>query len=108
MFGTLQNSGTDVDKNLHSANAAYEEETVPLVTRDVSHRHCCQPDMNARWLKPSVVVKYPGGATRMRLGMTVIVAAVLCFTACLVLSHPHGVGALASPVKRYLSSDSTS
>ena len=52
MFGTLQNSGTDVDKNLHSANAAYEEETVPLVTRDVSHRHCCQPDMNARWLKP--------------------------------------------------------
>ncbi|KAG2619336.1 hypothetical protein PVAP13_3NG140945 [Panicum virgatum] len=103
----IENSGTDVDKNLHSANAAYEEETVPLVTRDVSHRHCCQPDMNARWLKPSLVVKYPGGATRMRLGMTVIVAAVLCFTACLVLFHPHGVGALASPVKRYLSSDST-
>jgi len=103
----IENSGTDVDKNLHSANAAYEEETVPLVTRDVSHRHCCQPDMNARWLKPSLVVKYPGGTTRMRLGMTVIVAAVLCFTACLVLFHPHGVGALASPVKRYLSSDST-
>jgi hypothetical protein len=101
-----ETTGTGGDKNLHSANAAYEEETVPLVTRDDSRRHWCQPDMNARWLKPSLVVKYPGGATRMRLGMTVVVAAVLCFTACLVLFHPHGVGALASPVKRYLSSDS--
>ncbi|OEL24112.1 Squamosa promoter-binding-like protein 9 [Dichanthelium oligosanthes] len=86
----------------------YEEETASLVTRDVSHRHCCQPDMNARWLKRSLVVKYPGGATRMRLGMTVVIAAVLCFTACLALFHPHGVGVLASPVKRYLSSDSAS
>ncbi|CAL4908171.1 unnamed protein product [Urochloa decumbens] len=103
-----ENTGTGGDNNSHSANAAYEEETVPLVTRDVSHRHCCQPDMNARSLKPSLVVRYPGGAMRMRLGMTVVVAAVLCFTACLVLFHPHGVGVLASPVKRYLSSDSTS
>ncbi|CAN6346869.1 unnamed protein product [Urochloa humidicola] len=94
-----ESTGTGVDNNLHSTNAAYEE-TVPLVTRDVSHRHCCQPDVNARWLKPSLVVRYPGGATRMRLGMTVVVAAVLCFTACLVLFHPHGVGVLASPVKR--------
>ncbi|CAL5094902.1 unnamed protein product [Urochloa decumbens] len=103
-----ENTGTGGDNNLHSANGAYEEEAVPLVTRDVSHRHCCQPDMNARWLKPSLAVRYPGGAMRMRLGMTVVVAAVLCFTACLVLFHPHGAGVLASPVKRYLSSDSTS
>ncbi|CAN6342054.1 unnamed protein product [Urochloa humidicola] len=95
-----ESTGTGVDNNLHSTNAAYEEETVALLTRDVSHRHCCQPDVNARWLKPSLVVRYPGGATRMRLGMTVVVAAVLCFTACLVLFHPHGVGVLASPVKR--------
>ncbi|KAF8765656.1 hypothetical protein HU200_008151 [Digitaria exilis] len=102
------NTGTGGDNNLHSANGASEEETVPLVTRDVGHRNCCQPDMNARWLKSSLVVKYPGGATRMRLGMTMVVAAVLCFTACLVLVHPHGVGVLAAPVKRYLSSDSAS
>lgn len=104
----MQNAGAGGDNNMHSANAAYEEENVPLVTRDVSHRYCCQPDMNARWLNPSLVVKYPGGATRMRLGMTLVIATVLCFTACLVLFHPHGVGVLASPVKRYLSSDSTS
>ena len=89
-------------------NSADEEETMPLVTRDVSHRQCCQPDMTARWLKPSLIVTYPGGATRMRLVTTVVVAAVLCFTACLVLFHPHGVGVLAAPVKRYLSSDSAS
>lgn len=89
-------------------NSADEEETMPLVTRDVSRRQCCQPDMTAGWLKPSLIVSYPGGATRMRLVTTVVVAAVLCFTACLVLFHPHGVGVLAAPVKRYLSSDSAS
>lgn len=99
-----ENTGTGGDKELHSANA--EEETVPLVTRNVSYRHCCQPDMNTRWrTTPSLVGSYPGGATRMRLGMTVVVAALLCFTACLVLFHPRGAGVLAAPVKRYLSSD---
>nr|WCD39351.1 squamosa promoter binding-like protein 1 [Cenchrus americanus] len=106
----LGNESADAggDYNMHSANTASEEENMPLVTRDVSHRHCCQPDMNDRWLKPSLVVKYPAGATRMRLGMTIAIAVVLCFTACIVLFHPHGVGVLASPVKRYLSSDSAS
>lgn len=105
---SLQSADAGGDYNMHSANTASEEENMPLVTRDVSHRHCCQPDMNDRWLKPSLVVKYPAGATRMRLGMTIAIAVVLCFTACIVLFHPHGVGVLASPVKRYLSSDSAS
>uniref|UniRef100_A0A0A9B7E5 Uncharacterized protein n=1 Tax=Arundo donax TaxID=35708 RepID=A0A0A9B7E5_ARUDO len=95
--------------DLHSTDAAREEEvTVPLVIKDVSHRQCCHPDMNARWLTPSLVITFPGGAMRMRLLTTVVVAAALCFTACVALFHPHRVGVLAAPVKRYLSSDSAS
>jgi hypothetical protein len=104
----LQNTGPGGHNDLISTSAACEEEvTVPLVTKDASHRQCCHPDVSARWLKRSQVITFPGGATRMRLLTTVVVAAVLlCFTACVVLFHPHRVGVLAAPVKRYLSRDS--
>ncbi|TVU19329.1 hypothetical protein EJB05_35473 [Eragrostis curvula] len=103
------NTGPCGDHYLQSTSAAYEEEVnVPLMTKDNSLRQCCRPEINARWLKPSLVITYPGGATRMRLLTTVVVAAVLCFTACVVLFHPRRVGVLAAPVKRYLSSDSAS
>uniref|UniRef100_A0A0A9ESR2 Uncharacterized protein n=1 Tax=Arundo donax TaxID=35708 RepID=A0A0A9ESR2_ARUDO len=96
-------TGPGGDYDLVSTNAdCREEDTVPLVTKDVSHRQCCHPDMNTRWLKPSLVITFPGGATRMRLLTTVVVAAVLCFTAFVVLFHPHRVGVGAAPVKRYL------
>ncbi|KAL6610207.1 hypothetical protein ACP70R_040176 [Stipagrostis hirtigluma subsp. patula] len=102
-----ENTDPGGDHDLHSTSVTCEEEiTVPLVPKGASHRQCCHPDMNARWLKPSLVISIPGGATRMRLLTTVVVAAVLCFAACVVLFHPHRVGVLA--VKRYLSSDSAS
>lgn len=102
MFGNLlQNTSLGGDYDLNSTNAVFnEEETVPLVTKKVSHRQCCHPDMNTRWLKPSLVITFPRSATRMQLLTTVVVAAVLCFTACVVLFHPHRVGVLAAPVKR--------
>jgi hypothetical protein len=81
---------------------------VSLVTKDTSHRQCGHPGINARWLKHSRIITFPGSATRMRLLTTVVVTAVLCFTACAVLFHPHRVGMLAAPAKRYLSRDSAS
>jgi hypothetical protein len=104
----LQNTGPGAHNDLLSTSAACEEVTVPLVTKDASHRQCYHPGISARWLKRSQVITFPGGATRMRLLTTVVVAAVLCFTACVVLFHPHRVGVLAAPVKRYLSRDSAS
>jgi hypothetical protein len=105
----LQNTCPGDHNGLLSTNAACEEEvTVPLVTKDASHRQCCHPGINARWLKRSRVITFPGSATRMPLVTTVVVAAVVCFTACAVLFHPHRVGMLAAPAKRYLSRDSTS
>ncbi|KAL6909949.1 hypothetical protein ACP4OV_001207 [Aristida adscensionis] len=104
-----ENTGPGVDHDLQLTSVACEDEvTVPLVTKGASHRQCCHPDMNTRWLKPSLVITFPGGATRMRLLTTVIVAAVFCFAACVVLFHPHRVGGLAGTAKRYLSSDSAS
>nr|AQQ11874.1 squamosa-promoter binding protein-like protein [Phyllostachys edulis] len=104
-----ENTGASSEYDLNPTNAdCQEEESVPLVTKTVSHRQCCHPEMNARWLNPASVATFPGGAVRMRLVTTVVVAAVLCFTACVVLFHPHRVGVLAAPVKRYLSSDSSS
>ena len=99
----LQNIGASGEFGLHPTNAGQEgEESVPLVTnKAVSHRQCCRPEINARWLNPS----FPAGAMRTRLFTTVVVAAVLCFTACVAVFHPDRVGVLAGPVKRYLFSN---
>nr|AQQ11846.1 squamosa-promoter binding protein-like protein [Bambusa oldhamii] len=95
-----ENTGVSSEYDLPSTNGdCEEEESVPLVTKAVTHRQCCHP---------SSVATFPGGAMRTRLVTTVVVAAVLCFAACVVLFHPHRVGVLAAPVKRYLSGDSTS
>ncbi|CAM0955541.1 unnamed protein product [Alopecurus aequalis] len=98
-----ENTDASGEFGLHSTNAGREgEESVPLVTnRAVSHRQFCRPEINARWLNPSL----PGGAMRTRLVTTVVVAAVLCFTACVAVFHPDRVGVLAGPVKRYLFSN---
>jgi len=99
--------GPSGEYGLHSTNAeCEEEESVPLVTnKAVSHKQCCRPEMNGRWLNSVSVASFPGGAMRTRLFTSVVVAAVLCFTACVAVFHPDRVGALAAPVKRYLFSD---
>ncbi|VAH07334.1 unnamed protein product [Triticum turgidum subsp. durum] len=86
---------------LPSTNAECEEEvSVPLVTNEaVSHRQCRAPEMNARWLNPALVAPFPSGMMRTRLVATVAVAAILCFTACVAVFHPHRVGVLGAPVK---------
>jgi hypothetical protein len=103
-----ENTGVSGEYDLHLTNAECEQEGSVLVTKAVSHRQCCRPERNGRWLNPALVAPFPGGAMRRRLVTTVVVAAVLCFTACVVLFHPHSVGVLAAPVKRYLFSDSPS
>ncbi|KAL5202621.1 hypothetical protein ABZP36_013573 [Zizania latifolia] len=104
-----ESTGASGDFDLHSTNAASgEEENMPLVTKAISHRQCCHPDINARWLNPASIGTFPGGAMRMRLVTTMVIAAVLCFTACVVVFHPHRVGVLAAPVKRFLSGDYSS
>uniref|UniRef100_A0ACD5TH74 Uncharacterized protein n=1 Tax=Avena sativa TaxID=4498 RepID=A0ACD5TH74_AVESA len=102
-----ENVGPSGEFGLHSTNAeCEEEESVPLVTnKAASHRQCCRPEMNARWLNSVPVASFPGGAMRTRLFTTVVVAAVLCFAACVAVFHPDRVGVLAAPVKRYLFSD---
>ncbi|XP_047094159.1 squamosa promoter-binding-like protein 9 [Lolium rigidum] len=103
-----ENVGASSEFSLHSPTnvECEEEESVPLVTnKAVSPRQCCRPEMNIRWLNPASVASMPGGAMRMRLVTTMVVAAVLCFTACVAVFHPDRVGVLAAPVKRYLFSD---
>lgn len=100
------NAGASSGYHLRSNNAEHEhEESVPFVTKAASHRQCCRPEMNGRWLNPALVAPFPGGFMRTRIVTTVVVAAVLCFTACVAVFHPDRVGALAAPVKRYLFSD---
>ncbi|KAF0922777.1 hypothetical protein E2562_001163 [Oryza meyeriana var. granulata] len=99
-----ESTGASGEHDLHSTNAASgEEENMPLVTKALPHRQCCHPEISARWLNPASIGAFPGGDMRMRLASTVVIAAVLCFTACVVLFHPQRVGVLATPVKRYLS-----
>ncbi|KAL5231528.1 hypothetical protein ABZP36_030304 [Zizania latifolia] len=113
-FGTSvplaeESTGASGEYDLHSTNAASEEEeNTPLVTKAISPRQCCHPDVNARWLNPASIGTFPGGAMRMRLISTVVIAALLCFTACVVIFHPQRVGVLAAPVKRFLSRDYSS
>uniref|UniRef100_J3M734 SBP-type domain-containing protein n=1 Tax=Oryza brachyantha TaxID=4533 RepID=J3M734_ORYBR len=97
-------TGSSGEHDLRSTNVASgEEENMPLMPKSLPHRQCCHPDINARWLSPASIGILPGGAMRMRLVTTVVITAVLCFTACVVLFHPHRVGVLAAPVKRYIS-----
>uniref|UniRef100_A0A0E0PME1 SBP-type domain-containing protein n=1 Tax=Oryza rufipogon TaxID=4529 RepID=A0A0E0PME1_ORYRU len=99
-----ESTGTSGEHDLHSTNAASgEEENMPLVTKALPHRQCCHPETSARWLNAASIGAFPGGAMRMRLATTVVIGAVVCFAACVVLFHPHRVGVLAAPVKRYLS-----
>ena len=104
----MQNVAPRDEFGLQSTSAeCEEEESVPLVTnKAVSNRQCCHPEMNGRWLNPALAAPFPGGAMRMRLVTTVLVGAVLCFTACVAVFHPDRVGVLAAPVKRFLFSDS--
>ncbi|KQK06300.1 squamosa promoter-binding-like protein 9 [Brachypodium distachyon] len=105
-----ENTGDGSEYDLHPTNVeCKEEERMLLVSpKAVSHRQCCSPEMNARWLNPTLGAPFPGGAMRTRLVKTVVVAAVLCFAACVVVFHPDRVGVLAAPVKRFLFSDSPS
>ncbi|KAG8068747.1 hypothetical protein GUJ93_ZPchr0005g14474 [Zizania palustris] len=66
-----ESTGASGDFDLQSTNAASaEEENMPLVTKAISHRQCCHPDINARWFNPASIGTFPGGAMRMRLVTT--------------------------------------
>ncbi|KAG8085543.1 hypothetical protein GUJ93_ZPchr0010g9370 [Zizania palustris] len=113
-FGTSvplaeESTGASGEYDLHSTNAtSEEEENMPLVTKAISPKQCRHPNINARWLNPASIGTLPGGAMRMRLITTVVIAAFLCFTACVVIFHPERVGVLAAPVKKFLSRDYSS
>ncbi|XP_072984031.1 squamosa promoter-binding-like protein 9 isoform X2 [Typha latifolia] len=102
-----QEEGARNEDDLCSTTALQVDDNIPLVTKDVTHRQCCYPRPGVKWHGRSWDLSFPNSVMRTRIAVVLMVSVVMCFTACIILLHPHKAGVFAVTMRRCLFGDST-
>ncbi|XP_072959951.1 squamosa promoter-binding-like protein 9 isoform X2 [Typha angustifolia] len=102
-----QEEGARNEDDLCCTTALQVEDNIPLVTKDVTHRQCCYPRPGVKWHGRSWDLSFSNSVMRTRIAVVLMVSVVMCFTACIILLHPHKAGVFAVTMRRCLFGDST-